>query len=433
MFETTTLRFKKILTGTFIIRAVSLAMLPFYTKILSVDEYGQFSLLIASINIISSILSFNIFESIVVFTEKDNLDTKKTTKILYSLIIYILIISVLISLIYNSIHKIIEFETLIFIYIGVFMQVSFLMIKNLSIALKNSTIYLKRQITETLVVLVLSVSSMLLFTQFVYKARVYSLLIGQLISVLLVYKISFYSVRYLRLNRPLIIKCFKYSLPKMPFILSGILLSQVDRFIIEDISGLSKTAYYSVAYTFAGTASILAGVFWQAKTTDIYEELGSEKGLKRNYFNKYFIYYGMFILLLSLFLGPLMDLLMPKKYNESISLVPFICLGYFFFFASGIYNRIVEYSEKTFLLIPGVLFSLILNILLNYWLIPIFDYKIAALTTAFSYLCQLILTMYIVKSRLKFSISLKPLLLVSLILTISITLLQKLFKHFYDI
>jgi len=433
MRESLIIRFKKIFSGTFVLRAVSLGMLPFYTKWLSVDEYGQFSLLIASINIISTILSFNLFESIVVFAEKDNIEPKKSLKILHSFIFYLLIITVFVSILYNSIHKVIEFNTLIYIFIGVFIQVSFLLIKSLSIVTRNSTIHVKRQFIETVVVLVLSVSSMLLFTQYVYNARVYSLLIGQLISIFVVYKISFYSVRFLRSNRRFIIKCIKFSLPKMPFILSGILLSQIDRFIIEDLSGLTKTAYYSVAYTFAGTSSILAGVFWQAKTTDIYEDLGSENGLKSNYFNKYFIYYGLFILILSVFLGPIMNLLLEKQYNESISLVPFICLGYFFFFSSGIYNRIVEYSEKTFLLIPGVLVSLILNIVLNYWLIPIFDYKIAALTTVVSYTCQLLLTMILVKSRLKLSLDVKPLLLVSIILVLFMTILHNWYKYIYEI
>ena len=71
--------------------------------------------------------------------------------------------------------------------------------------------------------------------------------------------------------------------------------------------------------------------------------------------------------------------------GDSIQILPVIILSYLFFFLYTMYVQYSFFYKKTYLVALYTLLASVINIFLNYILIPKFGYQIAAWTTVISY------------------------------------------------
>ena len=90
------------------------------------------------------------------------------------------------------------------------------------------------------------------------------------------------------------------------------------------------------------------------------------------------------------------------KYCDSITLIPVIMLGCCFQFLYTFYVNVEFYCKKTFTVSVGTLVSAGANLVLNILFIPIFGYRMAAVTTVISYLV-LYLIHFIATRRLPYN------------------------------
>ena len=194
----------------------------------------------------------------------------------------------------------------------------------------------------------------------------------------------------------------KYALliciPMIPHLLSKYILNQSDRIMIKQFCGASDTAFYSLAYSCAmipimlGTATNVAWSPWSSE--QIYKSK-FETVRKASY---YYIL-GFYLIVLAMFLlGPEVIFIMGgKKYASALYVMPPVVMGAAFQFLYNLYVALEQFAKKTVGMAFGTAAAALINIVLNFILIPRYGYIAAAYTTLFGYMCLLIIHFFLAR------------------------------------
>jgi O-antigen/teichoic acid export membrane protein len=211
-----------------------------------------------------------------------------------------------------------------------------------------------------------------------------NLLISSVFSIYIFYNLlkisSFeFSFKYVKYS-------LKFGIPLLPAMLSSFILASFDIIIINQLEGSTNTGLYSFAYNIGMLMEMLILATANSWQPIFYEEFGNKNYLKldRMAYN-YSKYIYLSAVLLILFSKELVMILADKSYHVALNLVPIIVLGYLCFYLYTLYGHYTTYRKKTYLSSLYTMVAGIINIGLNYLLIPKFGYYIAAYTTFISY------------------------------------------------
>jgi len=187
-----------------------------------------------------------------------------------------------------------------------------------------------------------------------------------------------------------------YGVPLIPHVLSGFVITMIDRVFITNMVGISTTGIYTVGYQVGMIIGVLAGSFNKAWSPWLFDKLNEGKEETKQKIVKFT--YGYFIVIISLalilsFLAPwFMKFLVGESFTNATAYIIWIALGYSF---NGMYMMITNYifyEEKTYLLSWMTIIAAVTNIILNYFLIKSFGAIGAAQATTITFLLQFILT-----------------------------------------
>ncbi|MEE6692537.1 polysaccharide biosynthesis C-terminal domain-containing protein [Lactiplantibacillus plantarum] len=90
-------------------------------------------------------------------------------------------------------------------------------------------------------------------------------------------------------------------------------------------------------------------------------------------------------LLLIAFAPEIVSIFAPRAYAKATWIVPPIAMSVFFIFAFDLFAKFEFYYERTSLIMVASVIGAVLNVALNYWLIPILGYEVAGYTTLICY------------------------------------------------
>ncbi len=190
----------------------------------------------------------------------------------------------------------------------------------------------------------------------------------------------------------------KICLPMIPHLLSKYILNQSDRIMIEKFCGSSDTAYYSLSYNCAMIPIMLAtatNIAWSPWSTEQIYKKNYEKVKKAAY---YYITLFFLVILGIFLLGPEIVLILGgKKYASATSIMPPVVLGAAFQFIYNLYVALEQFAKKTVGMAIGTVFAALINVGLNWLLIPKFGYVAAAYTTLIGYACLLVIHFFLAR------------------------------------
>ncbi len=199
----------------------------------------------------------------------------------------------------------------------------------------------------------------------------------------------------------------KYALliciPMVPHLLSKYILNQSDRIMIKQFCGASDTAFYSLAYNCAMIPIILAtatNIAWSPWST---EQVHHEKYSRIRQASYYYIMLFYAIVVGIFLLGPEIILILGgEKYAQAVNVLPPVVMGAAFQFLYNLYVSLEQFAKKTIGMAIGTTTAALINIGLNWIFIPKFGYIAAAYTTLFGYACLLIIH-YLLAKRTGYS------------------------------
>jgi O-antigen/teichoic acid export membrane protein len=205
----------------------------------------------------------------------------------------------------------------------------------------------------------------------------------------------YYSFMYDEINLSWDKNIFKnvlnFSLPIIPGILSAWILNLSDRIFIERFFSTTEVGIYSLGYQISGLVLIFSVAFKKAYDPYFYK-IANSRSLhfaKRQLYNTNFIFVIVLLFatfVISFFAKEGIELFLDKKYYLSIQIIPIISLAYLFSQNSALLNTMMYQEKKTHFVMYITIISAILNILLNYLLIPRIGIMGAAYATLLSFL-----------------------------------------------
>ena len=178
-----------------------------------------------------------------------------------------------------------------------------------------------------------------------------------------------------------------FNVPLMLHYFSTYLIEQSDRIMIQKLDSLSAAALYSVAYTVGGLVNIVTGAISNTLIPSLYRWLERKdfRVMNRNILT---LMLGVTALVILVALaGPEVVLLLGgEEYLPAVYVIPPVAASAFFSFLYTIVANIEFYYEKNKFAMKISVACAVVNVVLNYLLIPIYGYVAAAYTTLFSYM-----------------------------------------------
>ena len=210
-----------------------------------------------------------------------------------------------------------------------------------------------------------------------------------------VYFIINYKIINFRFDLSILKAALYFSLPMLPATLSAWIINLSDRIFIDKYFSQVDVGLYSMGYTLAGFVLIISSSFFLAYSPYFYKIVNTvdedQAKAKLGKANMYFIVIVIITSFSIAFLSKeLIILFLSKKYLNSYIFIPIISLAYFFGQTSGLINLFIYQKKKSSVVMWIVIITALINIGLNYLLIPRIGVIGAAWATLISFAFQFI-------------------------------------------
>ncbi|MDA9792196.1 polysaccharide biosynthesis C-terminal domain-containing protein [Schleiferiaceae bacterium] len=191
----------------------------------------------------------------------------------------------------------------------------------------------------------------------------------------------------------------RFSLPIVPTLITALVLNMSDRIFIEQYIDMSNLGVYSVAFKIVSVAVLFISGFNLAITPRFYEKLSEtsfQHGILWNKkFNISFLYimsYGTILFLL--ILPDVVENLFSEEYNQVTPVASILLLSFYFSSVNSVNGKRLAFEKRTKQTMWIDLSSAIINVLLNFLLIPVYGLHGAAIATALSTLWALMINFW---------------------------------------
>lgn len=379
---------------SFLQRGISIITTPIFTRLLSTEEYGQYSVFNSWLGIVTVFVSLNLYAG--VYTQgliKHTDERKKYSSSLQGLTLVLVIFWTILYLLFQ------DFWNMLFSLTTVQMLAMLLMIWTSSVFNFWATSQRVEYRYRTLVIITLVVSVLKPVIGIVLvnisEDKVTARILGLAIVELFVYTFffflqmyqgkTFYSKKFWR-------DALVFSIPLVPHYLSQNLLSSADRIMISEMINADTAGIYSLAYSISMIMLLFNAALSQTMGPWIYTKIKEKKieDISKIAYPALILIACINILLIA-FAPEIVLLFAPRSYYDAIWVIPPIAMSVYFMFMYDLFAKFEFFYEKTYYITIATISGAILNIMLNYYFIDIFGFYAAGYTTLICYVVYALL------------------------------------------
>lgn len=177
-----------------------------------------------------------------------------------------------------------------------------------------------------------------------------------------------------------------FNLPLIPHFLSTVVFSQSDRIMIEKMFGATPMAIYSLAYSLGVVMSIVYTAITDSLVPWIYQQCQAAAYARIGHLATRITVLVALITLVPIAMAPeLVAIMGPAEYAPAMWGVPPVAIASYMSFLCTLFSSIEFYFEKSKFVMVASCASALINIALNFLLMPVFGYMAAAYTTVICY------------------------------------------------
>lgn len=385
--------------STIVGRLLNFLFVPFFTNVFNPGEYGYIFIIYSYIAIFNIVYIYGLDSAYLKYAAfKDAADDKDNFSTPYISVFFTsVLISSIIILFRKDICALIEipqgYSSLIIIASTILFFDSNSNIPFLKLRLeRKAKLFSLLKVSNILVNLV---ANFVLI--FYYKLGIEAILISNLLAAALTLVLLIPTIIKnfrIRINYPLLKKLLKFGLPYLPAGLALMFVQVIDVPILERLTNVETVGIYKANYKLGIFMMLFVGMFqyaWQPFFLN-----NSKVENIKEIFAKVLTYFclisGILLVLISLFIEDIIKIsfwgyhLIGQRYWDGIPIIPIVLFAYIFngmyvVFSAGIY---IEEKSIYAPLVTGL--GAIVNILANFFLIPVFNITGAALATLLSYI-----------------------------------------------
>lgn len=371
----------------FLQKAIIALTTPIFTRLMSTDVFGQYSVYNSWYLILNIIISLNLcggffMQGLVKFDKKEEF-TSSLLGLTSVLVVFWFVIYLLFRPYINQFTKLDTFKMLI-MFITILLNATF---NFWAICQRVEYLYIKLVVVTLIITIGGPVLGIILFNYMTDK--VLARLIGSLVIEFIIYTPLY--VKIMTLGRKFYDKSIwlyglKLGLPLVPHYLAQNILNSADRIMIQKMVGDSESGIYSLAYSLSLMMTLFSSSLLQTIEPWIYKKIKSEDTEDiPNIAYSTLIFVGLINLILILFAPEIVRIFAPSSYYDAIWIIPPVSMSVFFMYMYSFFATFEFYYEKSSYIASGTIIGALLNVVLNYVFINAFGYYAAGYTTLVCY------------------------------------------------
>lgn len=195
---------------------------------------------------------------------------------------------------------------------------------------------------------------------------------------------------------------FAFNLPLIAYYLSQVIFNQSDRIMISHMVGTDKAAIYGVAYELAMVLTFVLNAINNSYVPWYYGKIKDDRQEdNRPVATLIAVLMAVLLLGVSWFAPEIIKIMASEKYLEAVYVVPPVAASLLLLFYSQLFINVEFYYEEKVKLIWASIAAAVSNLVLNWVFIRIFGFMAAAYTTLFSYILFAVANYFAMKSVLK--------------------------------
>ncbi|MBO4952673.1 MAG: oligosaccharide flippase family protein [Lachnospiraceae bacterium] len=372
-----------------LLKGIAFITIPIFTRILSPEEYGLYTIYLSWYSILSIFVCLNLYYG--VFNKamiKFQNDRDRFTSSMQGLVLTLGILFFLIYFVLNSFfNRIFELSTSIMCLM--FVEMTITPMKQFWIGRKR---FEYKYLGVVIVSILGSLANAILGILFIYwfKQGAYSRIWASVLTESVIGGIILFSQFYKGkafFHKEYWKYALMFNIPLLPHYLSGIVLNQGDRIVIQKILGNAPVALYSIAYNVSMISQLVTTAIAQVLTPWLYSCLEKKKYESINKrLRSMMMVVALLCFIITLLAPELVWIMGSDTYAEAIFAIPPIAASVFFIYMYSVYSNFEFYFEKRSFIAIASTVAGVLNVLLNILFVPMFGYVAAAYTTLFCYI-----------------------------------------------
>lgn len=369
--------------------ALGFITLPVFTRILTTDEYGLFTIYNTWLNIIVIFttlnLQYGVFNTAMIKFENDR------DRFISSMQGLTTVISVIWLLIYITLRNLWNsaFNLPTILMIAMALEMCFLPAKDYWCGKQKFEYQYKGMVIYTLALTIMNPVISICAVLMADNGGIARILAAAAVNVCFYFVIYIYNFKKGKVffDKEYWKYAIKFGVPLIIYYLSQIIFNQSDKIMIERLAGRDKAGIYNLVFSCSLVAVIIinsvnsAFVPWKYRKMKEkkYTDIGNISGILS-------LFIGI-ILLMVILCGPeIIMLLATEEYYEAIWIMPPIIGSLYFLFQAQLFINIEFYFEEKNYLAAGSVLSAVLNVGLNYITIQKWGYLAAGYMTLVAYI-----------------------------------------------
>lgn len=379
--------------ATVLQKGISFVTVPIFTRIMSTEQYGLFSVYLSWVSVLTIIGGMD-FHTCIYINNLSKMDNdQEKNELAVSLIDLSFIITTCWLIVYlispNFWNDVLGIPKEIVILM--FVEVFFIPVVNLWSTKQRFNYRYKTLVAWTVGHVILNALFGIIF---VLLSNLEQQALARVFSISLV-QVAFGAiliVSYVKKAHKVIVtkwwkKALQLHIPLLPHSLSLTVLSSADRVMINSMVGATETAIYSVAYSASMVINLIKLSITQAMTPWIYECIKNKRydSIKRHCNTVMFLVMLMSFLFI-LFAPEVIWIVGSSEYYDAIYIIPPVAASVFFTFLYNVFSAVEFYYEQTQKIMYASIGASVLNVFLNAIFIKAYGYIAAGYTTLACYL-----------------------------------------------
>ncbi len=393
--------------GTFGSKLLVFLMVRFYTGYLTPSDYSTADLITQTANLLFPIISMGLADAVFRFALDENADRKSvfSTGVLMTTAGALLFAAVIPLLSFVE-----DFKGYVWLIVAYTMAAAYhALCSHYVRAIGKTALFAIQGIFNTITVIVLNILFLAVFDWGVMGYVLSVIIADCLCTVFLFVKEKLWRVVTLKVDKAIIPKMLKYSLPLIPTTIFWWITSVSDRYMVNGMIGSHANGIYTVSYKLPTLLTLVSTIFMQAWQFSAVSEDRTDDTARANFFSSVWRSFQavMFLAgsLVIVFAKPAMKLLTTEEYYAAWQYIPLLSAAMvytaFVSFLGSVYV-VTKKSNISFITsIPGP----VINILLNFLLIPSpLGVQGAAIATVTSYFLVFVIRIFDVRRHIKFNL-----------------------------
>jgi len=378
-------------------------LLPLLTRFLSTEEFGILGVATVIVSILTIIIGFN--PSLFVVTRFYRVEKNTLGIYIYNILLISIVCFGVIAIIVLSFPGVLASYGINQLMLVVLLLVSLgRVFISLGLAVlqmeKRALDYLRINILFAVPMFVLIYFLVVIFSQGWEGVLVSELVVGTVLAVTILHSLA--KEGYIKTGSQLVIaKDFmRFSVPLIPHVLAFWVMNFIDRLFLAEMTDMETVGLYSTAYMLGLGMSLLHESIHRAWQPYFFEYLARDDiELKKRMVRYTWLYYAGSVVVFFLYVEVLrlsLPLLVGKEYLSSMEFVPLLVLGYT---VLGMYRVVAGYlyhGNRTITLAMVTAFAALVNIVMNFVLIPLNGAIGAAQATLIAFATLFLVTKLIV-------------------------------------